>query len=261
WQSIKAIQGFVILLPSYLCHRFHTIYIYIYIYMESKAGIRKSHWFSLSPLQNSLLVVSGDCFHECPPLLARNVKEGGELMGIDMIMVHEKVSSIKLPHLDLIRQSLRRKRRKTWQEVLILLNIEGCVTVWRDYHGDVFAAKAERFFSKLIEKEVFLFRFHLWPSEKVVVIYSQMGSLTSTHNCNTGSLLRHTHNYLAFKSLNIIYALLDEMTDFGYPQYMEARILNGSYTKTSYGCHKFSLEGEKGYSTIGTKDKEGSKQK
>ncbi|XP_013594301.1 PREDICTED: AP-1 complex subunit mu-2-like [Brassica oleracea var. oleracea] len=106
---------------------------------------------------------------------ARNVKEGGELMGIDMVMVHEKVSSIELPHLDLIRQSLRRKRRKTWQEVLILLNIEGCVTVWRDYHGDVFAAQAERFFSKLIEKE---------------------------------------------------YALLDEMTDFGYPQYMEARILN-----------------------------------
>ncbi|CAN6930424.1 unnamed protein product [Brassica oleracea var. botrytis] len=26
----------------------------IYIYMESKAGIRKSHWFPLSPLQNSL---------------------------------------------------------------------------------------------------------------------------------------------------------------------------------------------------------------
>ncbi|KAG2267047.1 hypothetical protein Bca52824_074126 [Brassica carinata] len=175
-----------------------------------------SHW----------LVVSGDCFHECPLLLARNVKEGGELMGIDMVMVHEKVSSIELPHLDLIRQSLRRKRRKTWQEVLILLNIEGCVTVWRDYHGDVFAAQAERFFSKLIEKEVFVFRFPRWSSEKVVVIYSQMGSLTSTHNCNTGSLLRRTHNYLAFRSLNIIYALLDEMTDFGYPQYMEARILN-----------------------------------
>ncbi|KAG2278111.1 hypothetical protein Bca52824_060666 [Brassica carinata] len=60
---------------------------------------------------------------------------------------------------------------------------------------------------------------------KLLVIYSQMGSLTSTHNCNTGSLLRCTHNYLAFRSLNIIYALLDEMTDFGYPQDMEARIL------------------------------------
>ncbi|KAH0853098.1 hypothetical protein HID58_093471 [Brassica napus] len=56
------------------------------------------------------------------------------------------------------------------QEVLSLLNIEGCVTIWRDYHGDVFAAKAERFFSKLIEKEVFVFRFHLWPSEKVVSV-------------------------------------------------------------------------------------------
>ncbi|KAF3485383.1 hypothetical protein F2Q69_00052082 [Brassica cretica] len=142
------------------------------------------------------LVVSGDCFHECPLLLARNVKEGGELMGIDMVMVHEKVSSIELPHLDLIRQSLRRKRRKTWQEVLILLNIEGCVTVWRDYHGDVFAAQAERFFSKLIEKE--------FPSE------------TETFQSNG----------LTWSEFETVYALLDEMTDFGYPQYMEARILN-----------------------------------
>ena len=54
--------------------------------------------------------------------------------------------------------------------MLILLNIEGCVTVWRDYHGDVFAAQAERFFSKLIEKEVFVFRFPLWSSEKVVSV-------------------------------------------------------------------------------------------
>ncbi|KAL0643291.1 hypothetical protein Bca4012_041581 [Brassica carinata] len=162
---------------------------------------------------------------------------GGELMGIDMVMVHEKVSSIELPHLDLIRQSLRRKRRKTWQEVLILLNIEGCVTVWRDYHGDVFAAQAERFFSKLIEKEVFVFRFPLCSQVKLkpfkamdslglnlklLVIYSQMGSLTSTHNCNTGSLLRGRIPKVHFV---VLYALLDEMTDFGYPQYMEARIL------------------------------------
>ncbi|KAH0875056.1 hypothetical protein HID58_072418 [Brassica napus] len=110
---------------------------------------------------------------------------------------------------------------------MALLNIEGCVTVWRDYHGDVFAAQAERFFSKLIEKEVFVFLFPMWSSEKVVSGDIQsMGSLTYTHNCNTGSLLKRTHNYLAFRSLNIIYALLDEMTDFGYPQYMEARILN-----------------------------------
>lgn len=37
---------------------------------------------------------------------------------------------------------------------LFLLDIKGRVLVWRDYRGDVSAAQAERFFSKLIEKEV-----------------------------------------------------------------------------------------------------------
>ncbi|WZZ67886.1 hypothetical protein YC2023_079256 [Brassica napus] len=101
---------------------------------------------------------------------------------------------------------------------MALLNIEGCVTVWRDYHGDVFAAQAERFFSKLIEKEVFVFLFPMWSSEKVVSGDIQsMGSLTYTHNFR--GRIPKVH-------FVVMYALLDEMTDFGYPQYMEARILN-----------------------------------
>nr|BAF00818.1 putative Clathrin Coat Assembly protein [Arabidopsis thaliana] len=39
---------------------------------------------------------------------------------------------------------------------LFLLDIKGRVLVWRDYRGDVSAAQAERFFTKLIEKEVVL---------------------------------------------------------------------------------------------------------
>ena len=39
---------------------------------------------------------------------------------------------------------------------LFLLDIKGRVLVWRDYRGDVTAAQAERFFTKLIEKEVSL---------------------------------------------------------------------------------------------------------
>lgn len=38
---------------------------------------------------------------------------------------------------------------------LFLLDIKGRVLVWRDYRGDVSAVQAERFFCKLIEKEVF----------------------------------------------------------------------------------------------------------
>lgn len=42
---------------------------------------------------------------------------------------------------------------------LFLLDIKGRVLVWRDYRGDVSAVQAERFFTKLIEKEVRWFRF------------------------------------------------------------------------------------------------------
>lgn len=37
---------------------------------------------------------------------------------------------------------------------LFLLDIKGRILVWRDYRGDVSAVQAERFFTKLIEKEV-----------------------------------------------------------------------------------------------------------
>lgn len=37
---------------------------------------------------------------------------------------------------------------------LFLLDIKGRVLIWRDYRGDVSALEAERFFTKLIEKEV-----------------------------------------------------------------------------------------------------------
>lgn len=37
---------------------------------------------------------------------------------------------------------------------IFLLDVKGRVLVWRDYRGDVTAVQAERFFTKLIEKEV-----------------------------------------------------------------------------------------------------------
>jgi hypothetical protein len=37
---------------------------------------------------------------------------------------------------------------------LFLLDIKGRVLVWRDFRGDVTAIQAERFFTKLLDKEV-----------------------------------------------------------------------------------------------------------
>jgi AP-1 complex subunit mu len=54
---------------------------------------------------------------------------------------------------------------------LFLLDIKGRVLVWRDYRGDVTALQAERFFTKLLDKEVCLFQHLSSPS------------LLDLHNC------------------------------------------------------------------------------
>ncbi|GKV14563.1 hypothetical protein SLEP1_g25418 [Rubroshorea leprosula] len=133
---------------------------------------------------------------------------------------------------------------------LFLLDIKGRVLVWRDYRGDVSATQAERFFTKLIEKEGD-------PQSQDPVVYdngvtymfiqhSNVYLMTaSRQNCNAASLLsflhrvvdvfRHYFEELEEESLRdnfvVVYELLDEMMDFGYPQYTEAKIL-GEFIKT-----------------------------
>ncbi|KAK3223442.1 hypothetical protein Dsin_010467 [Dipteronia sinensis] len=128
---------------------------------------------------------------------------------------------------------------------LFLLDIKGRVLVWRDYRGDVSAIQAERFFTKLIEKEGD-------PQSQDPVVYdngvtylfiqhSNVYLMTaSRQNCNAASLLsflhrvvdvfKHYFEELEEESLRdnfvVVYELLDEMMDFGYPQYTEARILS-----------------------------------
>ncbi|XBJ19823.1 hypothetical protein VPH35_010751 [Triticum aestivum] len=79
---------------------------------------------------------------------------------------------------------------------LFLLDIKGRVLVWRDYRGDVTALQAERFFTKLLDKEVFKHYFEELEEESL------------------------RDNFV------VVYELLDEMMDFGYPQYTEATILS-----------------------------------
>ncbi|KAK6160211.1 hypothetical protein DH2020_003592 [Rehmannia glutinosa] len=128
---------------------------------------------------------------------------------------------------------------------LFLLDIKGRVLVWRDYRGDVTAVQAERFFSKLIEKEGD-------PESQDPVVYDngvtymfiQHNNVylmtASRQNCNAASLLlflhrvvdvfKHYFEELEEESLRdnfvVVYELLDEIMDFGYPQYTEAKILS-----------------------------------
>ncbi|CAN1295543.1 AP-1 complex subunit mu-2 [Linum perenne] len=128
---------------------------------------------------------------------------------------------------------------------LFLLDIKGRVLVWRDYRGDVTALQAEKFFTKLIEKEGD-------PQSQDPVVYDNGVSYmfiqhsnvylmtASRQNCNAASLLsflhrvvdvfKHYFEELEEESLRdnfvVVYELLDEMMDFGYPQYTEAKILS-----------------------------------
>ncbi|KAL6547389.1 AP-1 complex subunit mu-2 [Orobanche minor] len=128
---------------------------------------------------------------------------------------------------------------------LFLLDIKGRVLVWRDYRGDVTAVQAERFFTKLIEKEGD-------PESQDPVVYDngvtymfiQHNNVflmtASRQNCNAASLLlflhrvvdvfKHYFEVLEEESLRdnfvVVYELLDEIMDFGYPQYTEAKILS-----------------------------------
>ncbi|KAK8627429.1 hypothetical protein V6N13_135041 [Hibiscus sabdariffa] len=128
---------------------------------------------------------------------------------------------------------------------LFLLDIKGRVLVWRDYRGDVSAAQAERFFTKLIEKEGD-------PQSQDPVVYDNGVTymfiqhsnvylmIATRQNCNAASLLfflhrlvdvfKHYFEELEEESLRdnfvVVYELLDEIMDFGYPQYTEAKILS-----------------------------------
>ncbi|KAK4785718.1 hypothetical protein SAY86_002407 [Trapa natans] len=127
---------------------------------------------------------------------------------------------------------------------LFLLDIKGRVLVWRDYRGDVSAFQAERFFTKLIEKEGD-------PQSQDPVVYDNGVTymfiqhsnvylmVAARQNCNAASILfflhrvvdvfKHYFEELEEESLRdnfvVVYELLDEMMDYGYPQFTEAKIL------------------------------------
>ncbi|KAG5610364.1 hypothetical protein H5410_021645, partial [Solanum commersonii] len=105
---------------------------------------------------------------------------------------------------------------------LFLLDIKGRVLVWRDFRGDVSSVQAERFFTKLLEKEGD-------PQDPVAydngvtymfIQHNNVYLMTaSRQNCNAASILLFLHRV-------VDYELLDEIMDFGYPQYTEAKILS-----------------------------------
>ncbi|KAK9669486.1 hypothetical protein RND81_13G134000 [Saponaria officinalis] len=128
---------------------------------------------------------------------------------------------------------------------LFLLDVKGRVLLWRDFRGDVTAVEAERFFTKLVEtEEDVISRGPVVLEKGVTYLFVQHNNLylliASRQNCNAASLLLFLHRIVqvfkhyfeAFEEESlrdnfvVVYELLDEMMDFGYPQYTEANILS-----------------------------------
>ncbi|KAK1381501.1 AP-1 complex subunit mu-2 [Heracleum sosnowskyi] len=128
---------------------------------------------------------------------------------------------------------------------LFILDMKGRILVWHDYRGDVSASQAEKSFSNLIDKQ--------GDSDSqdpvvydngVTYMFIQHNNvylmIASRQNCNAASLLSFLHRVvnvfehyfdeLEEESLRdnfvVVYELLDEMMDFGYPQFTEANILS-----------------------------------
>ncbi|KNA23466.1 hypothetical protein SOVF_024590 [Spinacia oleracea] len=134
---------------------------------------------------------------------------------------------------------------------LYLLDIKGRVLIWRDFRGDVSAVEAERFFTNLLQKQDDVISQGPVIYEKgVTYMFVQHKNLylmaASRQNCNAASLLLFLHRVVQVfnhyfeefeeESLRdnfvVVYELLDEMMDFGYPQYTEAMILS-EFIKTN----------------------------
>ncbi|KAJ8438529.1 hypothetical protein Cgig2_024618 [Carnegiea gigantea] len=128
---------------------------------------------------------------------------------------------------------------------LFLLDIKGRVLIWRDYRGDVSAVQAERFFTKLIEKEGDpQSQDPVVHDNGITYMFVQHNNVylmaAARQNCNAASILlflhrvvdvfKHYFEELEEESLRdnfvVVYELLDEIMDFGYPQFTEAKILS-----------------------------------
>ncbi|BDA40391.1 AP-1 complex subunit mu-1 [Coccomyxa sp. Obi] len=127
---------------------------------------------------------------------------------------------------------------------VFILDLKGHVILFRDYRGDVPIKHAERFITKLNELEEAGKVTPIISDEGVTYLYVQYSNLylliVTRENVNAASMLLFLHklrevfvhyfNELEEESLRdnfvIAYELLDEVMDYGYPQFTEAKILS-----------------------------------
>lgn len=126
---------------------------------------------------------------------------------------------------------------------IFILDLKGKVIIYRDYRGDVPISYADRFMEKVADLEDAGKDSPIIEDEGVTYLYLQHSNLyllaVTKSNVNAASTVYFLHKLVDvftkyFEQLEeesvrdnfvTVYELLDEMMDFGYPQFTEANIL------------------------------------
>eukprot|EP00210_Caulerpa_lentillifera_P005228 g4995.t1 len=140
---------------------------------------------------------------------------------------------------------------------LYFLDTKGRILLSRDYRGDISASQAERFIAKINDLEE---SGHLTPviyDEGITYVWVQHANLyllaMTRTNLNAASIVLFLHRLVDvfkeyFEELEeeslrdnfvIVYELLDEVMDFGYPQFTEGKILS-EFIKTD--AHRMEVQ-------------------
>mmetsp|Transcript_14200 Transcript_14200/g.35942 ORF Transcript_14200/g.35942 Transcript_14200/m.35942 type:complete len:429 (-) Transcript_14200:125-1411(-) len=144
---------------------------------------------------------------------------------------------------------------------IFVLDLKGKVIIYRDYRGDVPISYADRFIEKVTELEdAGKMSPIIHDDDGVTYLYLQHSNVyilaVTKANVNASSTLYFLHKLVEvftkyFEVLEeesirdnfvTVYELLDEMMDFGYPQFTEANILQ-EFIKTD--AHKMEVQEKK----------------
>eukprot|EP01113_Clastostelium_recurvatum_P040917 TRINITY_DN642_c0_g1_i1.p1 TRINITY_DN642_c0_g1~~TRINITY_DN642_c0_g1_i1.p1 ORF type:complete len:430 (+),score=112.79 TRINITY_DN642_c0_g1_i1:59-1348(+) len=138
---------------------------------------------------------------------------------------------------------------------VFILDTKGKVLISRNYRGDVPMSVASRFISKILEEEELNMK-PIVEEDGVSYVYIKHSNLylmaTTERNANAATVVLFLYKMVEvleeyFKELEeesirdnfvIIYELMDEMMDFGYPQTTEPKILQEYITQEG---HKLDL--------------------
>lgn len=127
---------------------------------------------------------------------------------------------------------------------VFVLDVKGRILIYRDYRGDISIKYAEKFMSKVNELEDSGKLSPVIHDDGVTYIYLQHSNVyllaVTRDNVNATAVVLFLHRLVEvfkhyFQELEeesirdnfvVVYELLDEVMDFGYPQFTEAKILS-----------------------------------